>query len=41
MDMFKKIVALRVTLQKLRKSQIFVLSENDASYEDLFRPQVF
>ena len=38
--MFKKKVALR-DIAKNEKSQIFVLFENEASYEDFFCPQVF
>ena len=28
-------------IAKIKKSQIFVLFENEASYEDFFYPQVF
>ena len=38
--MFKKRVALR-DISKIEKSQIFVLFENEVSYEDFFCPQVF
>ena len=38
--MFKEKVALR-HIAKIEKSQIFVLFENEASYEDFFWPQVF
>ena len=37
LDMFKK-RWLSVTLQKFEKSQIFVLFENEASYEEFFLP---
>ena len=40
MEMLKKKVAL-CNIAKIEKSQIFVLFENEASYEDLFCPQVF
>ena len=40
MDMFKKKVALR-DIAKIEKAQIFVLFENEASYEGFFCPQVF
>ena len=40
MDRFKKKVAL-CDIAKIEKSQIFVLSENEASYEEFFSPQVF
>ena len=36
----KKKVALR-DIAKIEKSQIFVLFENEVSYEDFFCPQVF
>ena len=36
----QKKVALR-NIAKMEKSQFFVLFENEASYEDLFCPQVF
>ena len=41
-DMFKKKVALR-DIAEIEKSEIFVLFENEASYEDYFSifPQVF
>ena len=39
MDMFKKKVAFR-DIAKNEKSQIFVLFENEALYEDFFCPQV-
>ena len=39
-DMFKKKVALH-DIAKIEKSQIFVLFENEASYEDFFCPHVF
>ena len=40
MDMFKKKVALH-DIVKIEKSQIFVLFENEASYEDFFCSKVF
>ena len=40
MDMFQKKVAFR-DIAKIEKSQIFVLFENEASYEECFCPQVF
>ena len=39
-DMFKRKVALR-DIAKIEKSQFFILFENEASYEDIFYPQVF
>ena len=36
----KPLLALR-DIAKIEKSQIFVLFENEASYEEFFCPQVF
>ena len=39
-DIFKKKVAL-CGIANIEKSQIFVLFENEASYEDIFNPKCF